>query len=59
MRPRFSPLWLAPLGFWLVPMRSGGDLRLIVTAAVLYAGIAVWASLGRPDGKKPVAVGVL
>jgi alpha-1,2-mannosyltransferase len=38
-RPRFGALWLAPLAFWLVPMGSEGNLRLILTASVVYCTI--------------------
>jgi hypothetical protein len=58
MRPRFAPLWLAPLGFWLTPMRSGGELRLIVTAAVLYTGIALVPAFSSSRPPAQAAAGV-
>jgi hypothetical protein len=50
-RPRFAPLWLAPIAFWLVPMRSEGDLRRIVIGLALCAAILIAAARTRkaPD----------
>lgn len=49
--PRFSPLWLLPLGFWLIPYQeSDGELWRILLALALLAA-AVGAALSRVGGR--------
>jgi Glycosyltransferase family 87 len=37
--PRLAPLWVVPLGFWALPMKSGGELWRIALAGALTATI--------------------
>jgi hypothetical protein len=46
--PAFALLWMLPLGFWALPMKSGGDLWRIVLADALVVAIVVLAARGRP-----------
>jgi len=39
----FAPVWLVPLGFWALPMKSGGELWRIVLAGALGATIVALA----------------
>ena len=62
-RPRFTPLWLAPLALWVCPTKSHGDLALIAVALAVST-VVVLISLRRseraPAGGEygaPVAVG--
>ena len=41
--PELAPLWFVPLGFWALPMKSGGELWRIVLAGVLTATIVAVA----------------
>jgi hypothetical protein len=34
-RPRFAPLWLVPIGFWALPVRSDGHLGLIAAGTLM------------------------
>jgi hypothetical protein len=43
-RPRFGPLWLVPLAFWALPMKSGGEPWRIVLACALTAAITAVAA---------------
>jgi alpha-1,2-mannosyltransferase len=43
-RPRFTPLWLLPMAFWLCPIHSGGELWRVlvgVGVAALALGLSV------------------
>jgi alpha-1,2-mannosyltransferase len=46
--PVFAPLWVLPLGFWALPMKSHGDLWRIALAEALVAAIVVLAARRRP-----------
>jgi len=46
--PAVAPLWVLPLGFWALPMKSGGDLWRIALAAALATAIVVVAARRRP-----------
>ena len=46
--PGFAPFWLLPLGFWALPMKSGGELWRIAIAAGLAAAIVGLAARPRP-----------
>jgi glycosyl transferase family 87 len=46
--PTVAPVWLVPLAFWALPMKSGGELWRIVLAALLSAVIVRVALRPRP-----------
>jgi hypothetical protein len=46
--PAFAPLWVLPLGFWALPMKSGGHLWRIALAASLAGAIVTLAARRRP-----------
>jgi Glycosyltransferase family 87 len=46
--PAFAPLWVLPLGFWALPMKSGSDLWRIALAAALAVAIVGVAVRRRP-----------
>ena len=46
--PGFAPLWVLPLGFWALPMKSHGDLWRIALAGALCATIVALAARRRP-----------
>lgn len=46
--PGFAPLWLVPLGFWALQMKSGGEPWRIAIAAALTAAIVGLAARARP-----------
>jgi len=45
--PAFALLWVLPLGFWVLPMKSGGDPWRIALAEALAAAIVVLAARRR------------
>ena len=45
--PAFAPIWLLPLGFWALPMKSGGELWRIALAGVLATAIVALAARRR------------
>jgi hypothetical protein len=46
--PVVGPLWVLPLGFWALQMKSGGELWRIAIAAALTAAIVGLAARTRP-----------
>jgi hypothetical protein len=53
-RPRFALLWLVPLAFFFVPMRSGGDVRHIAVALGATCAVTWVASQERWPSSDPV-----
>jgi hypothetical protein len=41
--PALTALWFVPLGFWALPMKSGGELPRIALAAALTAAVVIAA----------------
>jgi hypothetical protein len=46
--PTLAPVWAIPLAFWVLPMKSGGELWRILLAALLSAAIVRAAVRPRP-----------
>jgi glycosyl transferase family 87 len=49
-RPRFTPLWLAPVALWACSTKSNGDLGLIVVALAVTAVVVGLCLRGRHRG---------
>jgi len=51
--PSFAPIWVVPLAFWALPMKSGGELWRIALAAAIATATVVAAYRSARAGRLP------